>query len=145
SPKAQTTPPSTTTSDPLINLDINSALFPHGPPDPFDPASFNDLLTNAEALISRLQAGYKAKCVALESLRSEQDVQDEELDEAETRARHLRTQLEEMGRKREEAERINEELADTLMRERRLWMEEEERRKRSIKRVRSGDEGDRDG
>ena len=69
-------------------------------------------------------------------------MQDEELDEADTRARHLRTQLEDMGRKREEAERINEELTDTLLRERRLWREEEERRRRSIRRVRSSDEGD---
>ena len=72
-------------------------------------------------------------------------MQDEELDEAETRARHLRTQLEEMGRKREEAEKVNEELANTLLRERRLWMEEEERRKRNIRQVRSDDERDRGG
>jgi hypothetical protein len=145
SSKTQTTPPSTSTFDPLLNLDINSSLFPHGTPDPFDPSSFNDLLTNAEALISRLQAGYKTKCAAFEALRSELAVQDEELDEAETRARHLRTQLEEMGRKREEAERVNEELTDTLLRERWLRMEEEEKRKRSTTRVRSGDGGDRGG
>ena len=144
SSKTQTTAPSiTTTFDPLLNLDINSSLFPHGPSDPFDPTSFNDLLTNAEALISRLQAGYKSKCAALDALRAELDVQDEELDEAETRARHLRTQLEEMGRKREEAERVNEELTDTLLRERRLWMEEEEKRRRSVRRARSDDEADR--
>lgn len=145
SSKSQITSPSTTASDPLLNLDVNSALFPHGPPDPFDPTSFNDLLANAESLILRLQTSYKAKCAALEDLRSEQSVQDEELDEAETRARHLRTQLEEMGRKREEAERMNEELTDTLVRERQWRMEEEERRKRSIRRARLSDEGDRGG
>lgn len=64
----------------------------------------------------------------------------EELDEAETRARHLRTQLEEMSKKTAEQEKINGEIMETLVQERRQYREEEERRKRSIRRVRSRDE-----
>ena len=127
-------------NDPLLNLDVSGELFPHGPADPLDPTSFHDLLTNAESLIALLQAGYRAKCAALEDLRREQSVQVEELDEAETRTRHLRTQLEDMSHKMAERERLNDELTETLVQERRRFREDEERRRRSIRKVRSSDD-----
>jgi hypothetical protein len=84
-------------SDPLLTLDINQALFPHGPADPLDPTSFNDLLMAAEAVIATMQSAYRARCAELRDLRSEISVKDDEVEEAETRARHLKMQLEGMA------------------------------------------------
>jgi hypothetical protein len=84
-------------SDPLLTLDINQALFPHGPADPLDPTSFNDLLIAAESVIATMQSAYRARCAELRELKSEISVKDDEVDEAETRARHLKMQLEGMA------------------------------------------------
>jgi hypothetical protein len=86
-------------------MDLKSALFPHGPADSLDPSSFHDLLFNAESLISRLQEAYKEKCMALADLRGEQAAQIDEMDEADTRARHLRMQLEDLSSRASEQER----------------------------------------
>jgi hypothetical protein len=84
-------------SDHLLTLDINQALFPHGPADPLDPTSYNDLLTAAESVIQTMQSAYRARCAELRDLKSEISVKDDEVDEAETRARHLKMQLEGMA------------------------------------------------
>jgi len=127
-------PPAT---DPLLTLDVTASLFPHGPADPLAPPSFHDLLANAEALIARLQAGYRAQTAALADLRRERAAQAEERDEADTRAAHLRAQLQEMGRRMAEADRANADMAAALAHERRRWREEEERRCRSVRIVQS--------
>jgi hypothetical protein len=92
-------------NDPLLHLDLKSALFPHGAPDPLDPSSFHDLLDNAGSLIARLQSAYKEKASALADLRQEQAAQIDEMDEAETRARHLRMQLEDISSRAADQER----------------------------------------
>ena len=132
--------PETVAQDPLLNLDVDAALFPHGPADPLDPSSFHDLVLNAESLIQRYQLAYRAKHYAFEDLRSEQDVQDEELNEAETRARHLKMQLDDMAAKAIEQQREVEELMQELERERRGRQEDEQRRRMSVRVVHDGAE-----
>ena len=135
-PKPATTAP----TDPLLTLDITAALFPHGTADPLNPSSFHDLLSTAESLLQRYQTAYRAKWYAHEDLRSEQGVQAEELEEAETRARHLKMQLEGMAARAGEQERAMEGLVQELEKERRERHEEEVTRRRSVRRVHEGAE-----
>jgi hypothetical protein len=83
--------------DPLMAMDIHSALFPEGQPEYATKASFQDLLSNAETMIAQLQAAYKAKCLEVDDLRAENNALSEDLDESETRSQHLKTQLDDMS------------------------------------------------
>ncbi|TKA65934.1 hypothetical protein B0A55_10360 [Friedmanniomyces simplex] len=86
---------------------IPTSLFPTGsPPASPSPHAFNDLLLNATNLLERLQAAYREKASALAAVRPELEAQREEVEEAETRAEHLRWQFEEMGRRAEEREGV---------------------------------------
>ena len=123
--------------DELLNLNISQALFPHGPADPLAPASFNDLLANAEALLSRYQKSYRELSTALVDAQSEQSAQDDELDEAETRARHLKMQLETMAARATEQDEQMRTLMEDLAFERHTRQEEEAARKRSLALIRS--------
>ncbi|KAF9694856.1 hypothetical protein EKO04_006861 [Ascochyta lentis] len=123
--------------DELLNLNISQALFPHGPVDPLAPSSFNDLLANAEALLSRYQKSYRQLSTALVDAHSEQSAQDDELDEAETRARHLKMQLETMAAKATEQDEQMRTLMEDLAFERHARQEEEAARKRSLALIRS--------
>lgn len=122
--------------DELLNLNISQALFPHGPVDPLAPSSFHDLLTNAEALLSRYQTSYRQLSTALNDAHSEQSAQDDELDEAETRARHLKMQLETMAARATEQDEQMQKLMEELAFERRARQEEEAARKRSMALIR---------
>jgi hypothetical protein len=87
------------------------------------PSSFNDLLINAENLISWLQSAYKTNTEALNILRAEEAIQIDELEEAKTRAQHLKTQLDVMSVRAADQERVlNARVAD----ERRRRLEAEE-------------------
>jgi hypothetical protein len=123
--------------DELLNVNIAQALFPHGPADPLAPSSFNDLLANAEALISRYQSSYRQLSTALVDARSEQSAQEDELDEADTRVRHLKMQLETMAARATEQDEQMRKMAEDLAFERRARQEEEAARKRSLALVRS--------
>ncbi|GAM86698.1 hypothetical protein ANO11243_047170 [Dothideomycetidae sp. 11243] len=101
-------------SDPLLDLNVNAALFPTGATDPLDPDSFNSLLTNACALISRLQTGYREKNNLLKQANAERDAAREETDEAATRVAHLKSQLETMALKAAEQDRAMRDLAAEL-------------------------------
>jgi hypothetical protein len=111
--------------DELLNLNISQSLFPHGPADPLAPSSFNDLLANAEALLSRYQKSYRQLSTALVDAQSEQSAQDDELEEAETRARHLKMQLETMAARANEQDEQMRSLMEDLAFERRARQEEE--------------------
>lgn len=104
-------------SDDLSNLDIHAALFPHGPADPLSPHAFNDLLLNATSLLQRLQTAYKEKVDFIASMQPEMDAQREEVEEAETRSRHLKMQLEDLSRQAQEQLQINRDLTESLMQE----------------------------
>ncbi|KAL2017695.1 hypothetical protein VTK56DRAFT_1855 [Thermocarpiscus australiensis] len=109
--------------DDLRNLNIEAALFPHGPPpsssdrddhNPFSPAAFKNLHANAVGLLARMQAAYREQAAVLRALRAERAAQRDELDEAETRARHLKMQLEGMARRAQEHERAIASLVEEL-------------------------------
>ena len=122
--------------DELLNLNISQALFPHGPADPLAASSFHDLLTNAEALLSRYQTAYRQLSTALVDAHSEQSAQEDELDEAETRARHLKMQLETMAQHADEQDEQMRSLMEDLAFERRARQEEEAARKRNLALIR---------
>ena len=84
-------------SDSLYMLDINRQLFPDGPVDTLDPSSFHTLLANATSLAQTLHKAYKSRVMESHNQNSELAAQTDELDEAETRARHLKMQLSDMS------------------------------------------------
>lgn len=108
------TPPATQTRDEFLNMDINSTLFPSGPADPMSPHAFNDLLINASNAIQRMQHAYREKAEFISSIGPEIDAQKEEVEEVETRSRHLKMQLEDMSRKAEEQNQAMREMAEQL-------------------------------
>ncbi|KAK3710615.1 hypothetical protein LTR37_010242 [Vermiconidia calcicola] len=83
--------------DELATIDINQSLFPNGPADPLNPAAFNDLLLNATNLLQRMQAAYMEKVDYISSIQPEIDAQREEVEEADTRSKHLKFQMENMA------------------------------------------------
>jgi hypothetical protein len=128
-------PVSPTLDDELYNLDIESALFPPGPPtdrDTFSPAAFKNLQTNATGLLSRMQNAYRQRVVALRDLEGERAAQSDELEEAETRATHLKMQLEGMALKAAEQEKAMQQLMDQLMAEKKARAEEKLAREKGI-------------
>jgi hypothetical protein len=136
-PPPQPSPVYHNPDDELLNVNIAQALFPHGPADPLAPSSFNDLLANAEALIARYQSSYRQLSTALVDARSEQSAQEDELDEADTRVRHLKMQLETMAERANEQDEQMRKMAEDLAFERRARQEEEAARKRNLALVRS--------
>ncbi|SLM39529.1 hypothetical protein LPUS_10089 [Lasallia pustulata] len=138
--------PSAPPDDEFLTLDITAALFPQGPLTPSSPPSFQTLLQNAESVLQRLQTAYKQRTTSLHDLTASYSAQAEELSEAETRARHLKQQLNNVTHKLAEQDAAMMNLVDELAREKQLRREEEEARKRSVKLVRTcAAEGDNDG
>lgn len=131
-PTASRTPTYHDPSDELLNLNIPQALFPHGPVDPLAPESFNDLLSTAEHLLTQYQSAYRQLSSAFGDARAEQSAQEDELDESETRVRHLKMQLETMAARASEQDIQMRRMMDELAYERRLRQEEEAARKRSL-------------
>lgn len=128
-------PTSTLASDPLLTLDITTALFPNGAPAPdapFSPSAYKNLLMNAEGTLSKLQSAYKLRTLALHEISAEYSAQADELEEAETRATCLKSQLEDMARRVAEQDRAMEELVFELAKEKHARAEEKEARERSI-------------
>lgn len=123
--------------DEFINLDIKKALFPAGPADPFSPATFKNLVQNAEGLLSRMQAAYKERTISLHEMTAEKETQAEELEGTETRAKHLKIQLDDMAAKLAKQDELMMDLVDDLAHEKQLRREEEDARKRSIMLVKS--------
>ncbi|KAF2657464.1 hypothetical protein K491DRAFT_691100 [Lophiostoma macrostomum CBS 122681] len=131
-PHPQESPTYHNPADELLSLNTSQSLFPHGPVDPLAPESFNDLVTTAEHLLSRYQSAYRQLSSALGDARAEQSAQDDELDESETRTRHLKMQLETMAARANEQDAQMQKLMEELAFERRARQEEEVARKRSL-------------
>ena len=113
--------------DELINLDIDSALFPDGAPlegEYVSSTAFKGLQTNALDILRKYQAAYRHKAAACHELRAERDAQNDERIEMETRAKNLQSQLESMAKKAAEAEAIMQGLMEELTREQKLHAEE---------------------
>lgn len=113
--------------DELANLDIKAALQPHGPSDPFSPSSFKNLLQHAEGLLSKLQTAYKERSTTLREVEAEKEAQAEELEEARTRAKHLKMQLDDMSTKTAEQDAAMMSLVDELAEQKR-WRQDLEAR-----------------
>ena len=121
--------------DEFLNLDISTALFPAGPADPFSPSSFKNLAQNAEGLTSRLQSAYRERTISLRDMTAEKETIAEELEGAETRTRHLKSQLDDLSARVVEQDKAMMELVDELANLKRIRVEEEDARKRTIRPV----------
>ena len=123
-------------NDELLEMDLTAALFPNEPANPFSPASFKNLQQQAEGLLSRLQTAYKERTMALRDMTAEKETVVEESKGAETRARHLKLQLDDMTAKFAEQDEAIMNLVDELAKEKQGRREDEEARKRTIRVVR---------
>ncbi|KAG0652351.1 hypothetical protein D0Z07_1438 [Hyphodiscus hymeniophilus] len=131
-------PRSSLDNDEFLTLDITAALFPNLSPsaqDPFSPASFKNLLMNAEGLLLKFQTAYKFRTLSLHELSSTHSAVHDELEEAETRAQSLRSQLEDMASKVAEQDHTISDLVTQLAIEKQARTEEKEARERSIQLV----------
>ncbi|KAF3769641.1 hypothetical protein M406DRAFT_343786 [Cryphonectria parasitica EP155] len=125
---ARNTPPSITPEmhDELLNMKVDEALFPAGAPtgkDTFSPAAFKNLQAQATGLLTKMQSAYRQKAQALSELEKEREADRDELDEAETRSKHLKFQLEDMAHKAAEQEQRMKQLMEELATERRARAE----------------------
>ncbi|THY31804.1 hypothetical protein D6D01_02811 [Aureobasidium pullulans] len=125
---APVSPP--TQAEGTVGMDLlnpaTSLLFPVGLPSEKTPASFDELLTNAEFLINRLQTAYKEQASALQAARAEREAQSEETEEATTRAQHLKLQLENLAAQSTEQAATNRALAEELAAEKQRRHEDRE-------------------
>lgn len=124
------TPASPMLDEELCNLDIEAALFPAGSPnerDAFSPAAYKNLQTNAVGLLTKMQSAYRERVITIRELQGERSAQMDEIEEAETRAQHLKMQLEGMARKAQEQEKAMQQLMDELLAERKARAEMEQR------------------
>ncbi|KAK3641866.1 hypothetical protein LTR56_000024 [Elasticomyces elasticus] len=137
-------PPPQRPQDDILATDINSSLFPNGPADPMSPHAFNDLLLNATNLLQRMQAAYKEKVDYITSVQPEIEAQKEEVEEAETRAAHLKLQLEDMSSKAQEQNDVMQEMAMQLAEEKMKVQEARESAKHSVRMVRRSMDGGSD-
>ncbi|CAL3964502.1 unnamed protein product [Diplocarpon coronariae] len=122
-------------SDEFLTLDIKSALFPGGEPnanDPFSPASFRNLLMNAEGLLLKLQTAYKLRTLSFHELSAEKEAMSEGIEEAETRAQCLKNQLENLAHQVSSRDATIADLAAELAAEKQAHAEENLACKQSI-------------
>jgi hypothetical protein len=135
--------PASLNDDEYLTLDISSALFPTGSPserDSFSPSAFKNLLTNAEGLLCKLQTAYKLRTLQYHDLIAESAAQNEELEEAQTRVRSLRSQLEDIAAKFSTQDTVISDLVTQLAEEKRARAEEREAREKSIALVKANAE-----
>ena len=121
--------------DEFLTLDVTSALFPSGEPsaqDPFSPAAFKNLLMNAEGLLLKLQTAYKLRTLSLHEISAEKEAMAEELEEAETRAKCLKSQLDDMAHQMSMKDASIADLAAELAAEKQARAEEKLAREQSI-------------
>ncbi|KAI1457742.1 hypothetical protein F4805DRAFT_457421 [Annulohypoxylon moriforme] len=121
------------TDDDLLNLDVDSALYPSPTDrDVFSPAAYKNLQLNASGLLHKMQDAYRSRTISLKELVAEREAQREEAEETELRVKSLRAQLESMAEKAQEQELAMRRLVAELRFERSAREEErgEERRGR---------------
>lgn len=112
--------------DELLSMKVEEALFPAGSPsskDTFSPAAFKNLQAQATGLLTKMQNAYRAKAQAFTDLEREREADREECEEADTRAKHLKFQLEDMAHKASEQEQRMKQLMEELAAERRTRVE----------------------
>ncbi|KAK5128576.1 hypothetical protein LTR08_004060 [Meristemomyces frigidus] len=131
--------------DEIMAVDINTTLFPNGSADPLSPHAYNDLLINATNLLQRMQAAYKEKVDYISSIQPEIEAQQEEVEEAETRSRHLKLQLEDMSCRAAEQNETMQEMAIQLAEEKLKALEAQETTRSTVKLVRRSTDKSTDG
>ncbi|OJJ48283.1 hypothetical protein ASPZODRAFT_158037 [Penicilliopsis zonata CBS 506.65] len=119
-------------NDEFLNLDIPTALYPANMGEMSSEDALEALCSNAEDLVRRLQAAYKARTFALHEALAEKNEKQEEIEGTRTRVGHLKVQLDGMAAKVLEQEKAMATLAEELKQEQALRQTEEEARKRSI-------------
>lgn len=137
--------PAELNNDEFLTLDVTSALFPSGEPsaqDPFSPAAFKNLLMNAEGLLLKLQTAYKLRTLSLHEISAEKEAMSEELEEAETRAKCLKSQLDDMAHQMSMKDASIADLAAELAAEKQARAEEKLAREQSIALVKARAERD---
>ncbi|KAK7415102.1 hypothetical protein QQX98_006134 [Neonectria punicea] len=115
-------------NDELMNIDIESVLFPGGPPadgTAFSPAAFKNLQMIATGLLGKFQSAYQQRTIDYQELKAERDAQDEEKEEVEIRVQHLKMQLEEMARRASGREETLASLLQELAQEKRARADEQ--------------------
>jgi len=127
-------------SDELLTMDIQDALYPSRAQDTFSPASFKNLQMNAEGLLLKMQTAYKLLTLKHHELSDEMSAQEDEFEEAEMRAQHLKAQLDDMSKKFSEQDCVIENLVLELAHERQLRAEEKDAREKSISLIRESRE-----
>ncbi|KAK4661783.1 uncharacterized protein QC763_707640 [Podospora pseudopauciseta] len=120
---APTTPTTSTmeAADELLTLNIETALFPPSSTpgnETFSPAAFKNFQANAVGLLTKYQTAYKSQSGTIHNLRQEHSAQKDELEEAETRAKHLKFQLENMAKELAEQQHKVRALTEELQHER---------------------------
>ena len=122
-------------NDELLDMDVSKALFPASPAEPFSPAALKHLQEHAESLLLQLQTAYRERTLQLREVAAEKEVLAEKTEGAETRARHLKMQLDDISVKLAEQDEAMMNLVDELAQEKVTRREEEEARKRTIRLV----------
>lgn len=127
--------------DELLTLDTHAALLPRPSfsHDAFSPAAYKNLLMNAEGLLVKFQTAYKLRTLSQHELSAEIEAQDEELEEAETRAQSLKSQLEEMSHRVAEQDKVIEDLVEQLATEKQARTEERLAHDKAIALVRAAE------
>ena len=122
--------------DEFLSMDPVKALIPEASDtsSAFSPAAFKNLQQQAEGLLSRLQKAYRERTQTLREVEAEKEVLAEETQGAETRAQHLKLQLDDLSKKLAEQDEAMMNLVDELAQEK-LARREEEARKRTIRLV----------
>ena len=121
-------------NDPL-DLDISQVLSPIAPADPASIFAFKKVQQQVESLLERLQSAYREQTLQMREMAAEKEALAEEASGAETRARHLKMQLDDLSVKVTEQDEAMMNLVDGLALERLARREEEEARKRTIRLV----------
>lgn len=85
--------------DEILNLDLEAELFPMGVPgqDALPSEAYDDLLANASRLFQRMQNAYRDQHTAFREVKASANFDQEELEEAKIRAKHLKLQLDGMS------------------------------------------------
>ena len=136
SPVKQEQLPANLAEDELFTLDISSALFPTSQNNAFSPSDYKNLQQTSLALLTKFQSAYQDRTRQYIDAQSTLEVEREEADEAETRVRSLRSQLEDLASQVSSRDTVISDLVTQLAEEKRARAEEKEARERSIQLVR---------
>lgn len=112
--------------DEFLNMNVETALFPLGPPDHVDQHAFDSLLAKAENVLRKLQSAYRQRTLAMHELFAEKALRQEELEQAQTRAESSKRQLNDISAQFLEQEKAIKKLTEELNLERKARIRDRE-------------------